>query len=156
MCTAICNCLRSVGGAILSGMDSCAIKINRCSPCVRKTISAAVIVVSPTLLFCGLSTSYVEKIPKEAGGILIATVVFPMLVLTGCLFKRYGWLMRPLNHLVPPESVRTILAAEVAKLELPQEYRDETERLLQQMDEREQELERLQMQVSEQPAQIPT
>jgi len=133
-----------MGSALLSSVDRFAIRLNRSSPCVRKTISiSGITLISNAIALIPFSPSliFAHKIPKEFYGLLIGwTYILPM----GCMYfaawKRYGWLARPGIIVPAPEAIRILLASEVADPELPQAHRDETEELLQWMDQREEEL----------------
>ncbi|MES2273523.1 MAG: hypothetical protein V4487_04985 [Chlamydiota bacterium] len=139
-CSSVCNAVRGAGKTILNGMDECAIRLNRFSPCVVKTVSAATIIGVPFILFWGSFMTYIDKIPGAVAVSLTATcIVLPPMGLTfGLLFIRYGWMMEP-NRMtfLPPIEIKARLVEDAKNLNLPEEYRLRVKDLLQEISRRE-------------------
>lgn len=139
-----------MGSSALSSVDRFAIRLNRTSPCVRKIISVSGIMLFSNALALAIfspALAYVNKLPRETYGLLIGcTYILPLGCALAVSWKRYGWLARPGIILPAPEPIRILLASEVANTELPQEYRDQTDELLQWMDRREEEFSQIEQQ----------
>ncbi len=138
ICLGLLNCIGNTAKAILDRMDRCAIRINRYSPCVRKTSAVAVCVMLPMVAFFGAVAIYANKVPKNAFlPVFLFGTVLPVTITIACLMNRYSWLLRPsnLDRLPPPESILARLYAESANPELPLDHRKEAGVLVQHYDE---------------------
>ncbi|MDE3045420.1 MAG: hypothetical protein KGJ02_02075 [Verrucomicrobiota bacterium] len=163
MLSSICSSIRSCGSFVVDKIDHAAIRLNRCSSCVRKTVFTATMLLGPNGFFNGALFALFSqvKIPDGAvSPIIVFGDLLPLCVTTWLIFKNYSWLDRPKLGgsepcwwKMPPERIRVLLAAEAANGDLPEAYRAEITQLIDLMDREEAAAEELtQLQPTQSPA----
>lgn len=133
----MCNAIRNIWRSAVDCVDKCSIRINRCTPSVRKTIALTAIFYAPIAVINGAWIAYGNYSSKLEAVLVVWNVAFSTAVTVGSLYGRYGWVARPGFRFLPPEPIRALLRAELDNDALPETYRSETRELLNEISERE-------------------
>jgi hypothetical protein len=120
------NVIRNCLGSALSYVDHAAVRLNRFSPCVRKTVYVSVNILNCVAVVF-LNRAIVNYTDNFVGKVLVTVICYPYIFASVyTVWKRYGWLHRITPIYCPPESVLNLLRVDTSNFELPIEYRNET------------------------------
>jgi hypothetical protein len=133
MCSTILSSLHSAFSKGLDCLDHGTIRLNRCTPIIRKTVGLAMIALP--IVACLYAKTFMGHVPEKIEGLVYGWgMCLPTALSTGALAARYGWLLRPHFFGAPNEEIKQLLRSDAENLKLPLEYRQETELLLQGFD----------------------